>query len=218
MSEIDLIPAAYRRQLAIGKWLRLSAMLTVLVSIAVVGATVFLGLRSDAIEGEIDRLQAEKAISTQQRAELEQLAARKAELTQRLELLAGLRGGSAAMQMFMTVDHAVNPGRVWFTDWRFRRAGTKTDVDPATVDAGYFIIVKSGPHEHEETWLIETAMKINGEALDHAALSEFVSELVDQPEIQSVRVVRTETVSVHQRALVRFSLDVLVATNSGATS
>ena len=71
----------------------------------------------------------------------------------------------------------------------------------------------------KEAWLIETQMKIDGEALDHAALSGFVSRLVSQAAIHSVRVVRTETVVVQQRPLVRFSLDVVVAPDgAGADS
>ena len=66
--------------------------------------------------------------------------------------------------------------------------------------------------------MIETEMKIDGEALDHAALSEFVSSLVDQPEIKSVRVVRTETVHFNQQPLVRFSLDVLVVPGGRVTT
>lgn len=211
MREIDLIPHAYRRRRQMIRWLRVSGVLTLLISAAVLAATLSLRLRTDVLEESLQRLQAQKAISAQQRKQLETLNARKRELVQQLDLLAGLRGGAAAEQMFVTVDRAVTPGRVWFTDWRFRRAGTKTDADPEAVDTGYFIVVKPGRPAKREAWMIETEMNIDGEAIDHAALSEFVSRLVDQPEIKSVRVVRTETVKRSERPLVRFNLDVLVA-------
>lgn len=211
MSEIDLIPAAYRERNRIIRFLRAAGLLTLVVFVGLLVGTLMLKLQADRLDLDVERLQAEKAISTQQRGELQTLNARKAELVQQLDLLAGLRGGSAAKQMFVTVDRAVQPGRVWFTDWRFRRAGTKTDADPETVETGYFIVVKPGQPSRKEAWMIETAMNISGEAMDHAALSDFVSTLVDQPEIQSVRVVSTETIKLLDRPLVRFSLDVLVA-------
>lgn len=211
MSEIDLMPAAYRERRRLVHWLRGAGLSTLVVSVALLAGTLTLKMQADQLELDVERLQAKKAISTQQRSELQRLSARKTELTQQLDLLAGLRGGEAAKQMFVTVDRAAQPGRVWFTDWRFRRAGTKTDADPETVETGYFIVVKPGQPTRKEAWMIETAMNISGEAIDHAALSDFVSMLVDQPEIQSVRVVSTETIKLRERPLVRFSLDVLVA-------
>jgi len=218
MSEIDLIPAAYRARSRVAKLLRGAGVATLVVSLGVLAGTLMLKMQADQLEQDLERLQAEKAISTQQRAELETLNARKTELVQQLDLLAGLRGGAAAKQMFITIDRAAKPGRVWFTDWRFRRAGTKTDADPETVETGYFIVVKPGQPTKKEAWMIETAMNINGEAMDHAALSDFVSSLVDQPEIQSVRVVSTETIKLLDRPLVRFSLDVLVAPGARVAS
>ncbi|MDJ0739701.1 MAG: hypothetical protein QNJ91_08285 [Gammaproteobacteria bacterium] len=218
MTEIDLIPAAYRRRGTLRRWLRGSGVLLLLLSLLLIGSSATLRMHAERLEDEVARLQQQKAISAQQRQDLERLNARKTELRQQLDLLAGLRGGAAADRMFVTVDRAIRPGRVWFTDWRFRRAGTKTDRDPDTVDTGYFIVVKRGQPGKKEAWMIETEMKIDGEALDHAALSEFVSNLVDQPEIQSVRVVRTETIRLNDRPLVRFSLDILVASAGGATS
>lgn len=211
MTEIDLIPSAYRRRGQLKRGLQVAGVLMLVLSAALMAGTVALSMQTDRLEQDVQRLQTQKAISAKQRKDLERFNARKAELVQQLDLLAGLRGGSAAEQMFLTVDRAVTPGQVWFTNWRFRRAGTKTDADPETVDTGYFIVVKPGQPTKREAWMIETEMNIDGEAIDHAALSEFVSRLVDQPEIRSVRVVRTETIKFNEWPLVRFSLDVLVA-------
>lgn len=215
MGEIDLIPAIYRRRRLFVGWLRLAAMVLVVVTLLIGGAFVGLRVQTGKLDEALRVLQLQKAISTQQRSELETLNARKRELTQQLGLLAGLRSGAAADQMFLTVDRAMAEGSVWFTDWNFRRAGTATKADPETVNSGYFIVVPNGQPTKKEAWMIETQMKIDGEALDHAALSRFVSNLINQPEIESVRVVRTETVVVTDRPLVRFSLDVVVAPGDG---
>ena len=187
----------------------LSALLA--ITLVFIGTFLFLRYETGKIDRELKQLQSQKAITTQQRKELEKLNARKHELTQQLNLLAGLRSGSAAEQMFLTVDRAMSGEDVWFTQWDFRRAGTATEKDPKTVNTGYFIVIPKGKKSREETWMIETQMTIQGEALDHAALSRFVSNLIDQPEIQQVRVVKTDLVLVNQHKLVRFSLDVVVS-------
>lgn len=211
MSEIDLIPAVYRKRRRFLRWLK-AALLSLLLGSALIGsAFAMLRIEADKLDDELRRLQLQKDISAQQRSELERLNASKRDLSQQLDLLTGLRSGAAAAQMFRTMDRALSTGTVWFTDWQFRRAGTPTDADPETVNTGYFIVVARDKPLKKEAWKIETQMKIDGEARDHAALSDFVSNLINQPEIRSVRVVRTETVMLQQRPLVRFSLDILVA-------
>lgn len=211
MNEIDLIPAVYRKRLLFSHWLRLSAYLLGALSVLILGAFFVLRTETLKVDQELKLLQSQKAISTQQRKELEKLDARKQDLSQQLDLLAGLRSGSAAEQMFLTIDRAMSEGDVWFTNWEFRRAGSATEKDPKTVNTGYFIVIPKGEKTREETWMIETQMMIKGEAMDHAALSNFVSKLIDQPEIQSVRVVKSELFSLNGHKLVKFSLDVVVS-------
>ncbi|MEN8177443.1 MAG: PilN domain-containing protein [Pseudomonadota bacterium] len=211
MSEIDLIPEVYRKRLLFSRWVKQSLVSLVLLTIAIVAAFVYLKNQTGQIDLELKQLQSQKAISSQQRSDLEKLTARKKDLTQQLALLAGLRSGSAAEQMFLTVDRAISVGNVWFTNWKFRRAGTATDKAPNEVNTGYFIVIQAGAANTEEAWKIETHMTIQGQALDHAALSGFVSNLIDQPVIQRVRVVKTEQVNVNNHKLVNFSLDILVA-------
>ena len=219
MSEIDLVPAVYRRRRRFLRWLKAAVFCLLGGSALVSGASAMLRLQADRLDQDLRRLQLQKAISTQQRSDLEALNTRRGELNQQQELLSGLRSGTAAARMFVTVDGALSNAGVWFTDWNFRRAGTPSDADPETVNTGYFIVVTNDRPAKKEAWLIETQMKIDGEALDHAALSGFVSRLVSQAAIHSVRVVRTETVVVQQRPLVRFSLDVVVAPDgAGADS
>ena len=211
MNEIDLIPAAYRKHRLFSRWMKRSLSALLAITLVFIGTFLFLRYETEKIDRELKQLQSQKAITTQQRRELEILNARKHELIQQLNLLAGLRSGSAAEQMFLTIDRALSGDDVWFTQWHFRRAGTATEKDPKTVNTGYFIVIPKGKKSREETWMIETQMTIQGEALDHAALSRFVSNLIDQPEIQQVRVVKTDLVRVNQHKLVRFSLDIVVS-------
>lgn len=211
MNEIDLIPSVYRKRRLFSRWLKFSLIALVLLSSGIIGTALYLKHATEQIDLRLQQLQSQKAISAQQRSDLEKLNNRKQELTQQLALLAGLRSGSAAQQMFLTVDRALSAGDVWFTNWRFRRAGTASEQAPQEVDTGYFIVVRNEGKGSEEAWKIETQMTILGQAIDHAALSDFVSNLIDQPEIQNVRVVRTELANLNRHKLVNFSLEILVA-------
>ena len=112
------------------------------------------------------------------------------------------------------LDRALPGPEVWLTNWKFRRAGTQVDTDQETVSTGYFIVIPSGSEaREEETWRIETQMNIQGQALDHSAISEFVLNLTRQPEIETVRIVNTRLGrAVNDTKLVDFSLDITVST------
>jgi hypothetical protein len=211
MNEIDLIPAVYRKRVLFIKWVKQALFSMIGISAVVVIAFLVLQADTEDIEWQLNELQTQKMISNQQRNELEKLNTRKKSLTQQLDLLAGLRSGLAVEQILLTVDKALSKNNVWLTNWSFRRAGSVVDNDPKTVNMGYFIVIPNGERpQEEEAWKIETTMTIQGQALDHSALSEFVSNLIEQPEIQTVRVVRTDLISLHNHKLVNFSLDIVV--------
>ncbi len=213
MSEIDLVPGYYRARQQMKQHLRHALWVAGTLMALILAAVAALRYQNASLDDELRKLQYAKAISTQQRDNLEQLNERKQGLTQQHDLLSGLRSGAAAVEMLRTVDRAMSDSKVWFTNWTFRRAGTKAEApDKGQLTGNYFVVVsKTRPAGEPETWKIETEMKIDGEALDHAALSNFVSRLVDQAEIQRVRVIRTETFLRDSRPMIRFTLDVLVA-------
>jgi hypothetical protein len=212
MNEIDLIPASYRKQLLFTKWLKQALFVLITSAAFIVIVSFALGAYTEEVEVQLSELQSQKMISTQQRNELEKLNLRKKALMQQQDLLAGLRSGLAVEQIFVTLDKAMTNDSVWIINWRFRRAGTVVDKDPKTVNRGYFIVIPNIERpQQEEAWKIETTMTIQGQALDHSALSEFVSNLIEQPEIQTVRVVRTDLTNLFDHKLVNFSLDIIVA-------
>jgi hypothetical protein len=212
MNEIDLIPASYRKQLLFTKWLKQALFVLITSAAFIVIVSFVLGAYTEEVEVQLSELQSQKMISTQQRNELEKLNLRKKALMQQQDLLAGLRSGLAVEQIFVTLDKAMTNDSVWIINWRFRRAGTVVDKDPKTVNRGYFIVIPNIERpQQEEAWKIETTMTIQGQALDHSALSEFVSNLIEQPEIQTVRVVRTDLTNLFDHKLVNFSLDIIVA-------
>jgi hypothetical protein len=216
MADIDLIPTDYRFQI----WLRRSALRfgLVLGTLSLVAAAGYFGLvfATGRVRADVEALQARQAVTTQQRDELTRLEDTKRSYERQLALLQGLRSGAAAQAMFETVDRALVDG-VWFLDWEFRRAGSVVDEKPRTVATGYFIVVPAGEgRAAEETWKIDTHMAIRGQAQDYSALSNFVRGLLDQPEIQSVRVLESTLLPRATSAVVQFRLAVVV--NSGMSS
>lgn len=214
MADIDLVPGLYRSKQQLRSRLQQILFASGILIALILAAVVLLRFQNGMLEDGLRELQHAKAISSQQSANLLDLNRRKTEITRQYDLLSGLRSGAAAVEMLRTVDGAMSDSNVWFTDWKFRRAGSKAPISGGQqpLKGNYFVLTtEDQAPARQEAWMIETNMKIDGEAMDHAALSDFVSRLVDQAEIQSVRVIRTETFFHEQRELIRFSLDVVVA-------
>jgi hypothetical protein len=216
MAEIDLIPTDYRNRI----WLLGRAR-------AVVSGALALGLlqlvlaglihyRSGALDARVAALESRQAITQQQRAKLEQLDNSREDLENRLALLAGLRGGAAARDMFEAVDRAMVKGEVWFLDWEFNRDGSVVEPPKQTGSNGYFIVIPAGAGEKTTAaWKIDTNMRIRGQASDHSALSRFVRRMYQQPEIQDVRII--DTVLAANSRNVNFNLAVTVNTRAGSS-
>lgn len=216
MNEIDLFPDELRKKLLFLHWLKMTGSSIVLLSVVLVGAFFLLRQANEKIDQQIQSYQTQREITTASRKQLEQLDLQKNNLQQQLDLLSGLRSGASAEQMFVTIDRALPGPEVWITNWKFRRAGTPVEARQETVNTGYFIVIPSGSNKHkEETWKIETNMKLQGQALDHVAMSKFVLNLTQQPEIENVRIVSTRLNKVNEVKLVDFSLDIIVSAGKG---
>ncbi len=200
-----------------GRWAGRMGRFSLALVVLLFASAGLLGYLTQETRARISELQTRKAISTQQRAELEALRAEKTRLEQQMRLLNGLRSGTAARTMFRTVDRALEGDGVWFERWGFRRAGTPVARAPEGKHTGYFIVVPSGRREDEpQTWQIETHMSIQGQALDYAALSGFVSRLIKQAEIQDVRVLKTGLRRVVGVNVVDFEIAVTVQGEAGS--
>ena len=209
--EIDLIPASYRRERARALWIKLvgSAVAALLVTTA--GARIWLGAAVGDLKSQMASLQAELAMTTQQRARLAALSADRDRYRQQLYVLEGLRSGTTDTDLLRTVGDAMVGDDLWFRAWQFRRAGV-TNAEGQAVETGYFVVVPDQPAP-SETWRVETHMTIAGQATDHAALSEFVRRLLAEPEIDAARIRRTEVQQYDARNIVDFDLAVVISTH-----
>lgn len=220
MNEIDLFPDDLRKQLLFMRWFKLSGIAIVLLTLVAMVTFVLLREASARIDEQIKYFQSQREITNANRRQLEQLNQQKSDLKQQLDLLGGLRSGASAEQMFLMIDRALPGPDVWLTNWKFRRAGTPVDKNQQAVSTGYFIVIPAGNQNsqgREETWKIETHMTIQGQALDHSAMSRFVLNLTQQPEIENVRIVNTRSNQGKQVKLVDFSLDIVVSARKGVS-
>ena len=212
MNEIDLFPDELRRQLMFTRWFKRAAF--ILIGVTLVIGVSFAALRqaNSEIEEQIQYFQDQREITNSNRQQLGQLKQEKVDLQQQLNLLSGLRSGASAEKMFLMLDRALPGPEVWLTNWKFRRAGSQVENTAETVNTGYFIVIPAGSSSRkEETWKIETHMNIQGQALDHSAMSEFVLNLTQQPEIENARIVSTRLNQSNRGKLVDFSLDIIVS-------
>ena len=114
----------------------------------------------------------------------------------------------------MAVDRALKDGSVWFTSWSFLRAGVEAEREKRGVNTGYFIVIPQGEGaDPEPAWQIKTHMEIKGQARDHAAMSDFVRRLLDQPQIGDIRVLNTRQHRYSLATVVDFELAVVVNSN-----
>jgi len=215
MNDIDLVPAEFHKKLLFIGWFKKAGLTLFFLSVLIIGSFALLHSKAGQLEKEITQLQSQKAITSNHRQQLEKLNQNKKDLDQQLQLLAGLRSGAAAEQMFITIDQALPSAHVWITGWKFRRAGTPVEKVDKGVNTGYFIVIPKGTGrkeaQKEETWKIETQMSIQGQSMDHAALSEFVLNLTRQREIEDVRVVNTRLTEINKIKLVDFNLEIIVS-------
>ncbi len=215
MNEIDLFPDDLRKRLLFTRWFKLTGVALVLLSLVLVAGFVALREANAKIDEEIQYFQSQREITNANRQQLEQLNQQKKNLRQQLDLLSGLRSGASAEQMFLMIDRSLPGPDVWLTNWKFRRAGTPIEENEKAVNTGYFIVIPAdNSNKREETWKIETHMNIQGQALDHVAMSKFVINLTQQPEIEDVRIVSSRQTEVNQTKVVDFTLDILVSVGS----
>jgi Tfp pilus assembly protein PilN len=212
MNEIDLFPDDLRKRLLFFRWFKLTGFGILLLTLLMVATFVLLREANARIDRQIQYFQSQREITNANRQQLEQLNQQKKNLKQQLNLLSGLRSGASAEQMFVMIDRSLPGPEVWLTNWKFRRAGTPVEENQQAVSTGYFIVIPADNQSNkEETWKIETHMNIRGQALDHVAMSKFVLNLTQQPEIENVRIVSSSQTEVNRTKVVDFSLDIVVS-------
>ena len=216
---MDLIPGDYRRYIEqlqiLQRWGLGILAYIILVMVITFGLKYF----AQQYQQDIVVLEKKKAISSHQRSILQELEKEREALVAKREVLEKLRGGALAEDMFVNIDRALSGKDVWFKNWSFVRAGSKTREQDKGVNTGYFIVVPEGQRSNKkdnDAWKIQIHMEISGQATDHEALSSFVRRVIQQPQIADVRILNTQKHAQQNSAVVDFKLIVMI--NGGYTS
>lgn len=215
MAELDLVPPEWRRGRRLRRWLHRFGLLYGGLLVAILVVQLGLVRAVSARRAELERLEAAEALALQQQAQLEELDGERRTLRARVSMLRALRGGIAAREIFLALDQALAP-EIRFLRWSFARAGEQVDEEPKTVRAGYFLVVPQQSEDEGEDagWLLQTRVEVHGLAPDHARLADFVSRLVQQPEIEDVRIIDTRVRQYTEAQVVDFELAVVVRSAS----
>ena len=215
MHELNLIPASYMERLKIKRWCQLFWCVFASVLAIVFGLRFAIINKTMALNTKIEIRQIDKQSSINQQQKYNALVAVEVKLKKEREILNGLRGGPSAKQILLAVDR-VMPDDVWFTQWSFNRAGEITPVQPATVQTGYFIIIPQDANgsPNQQAWKLNTHMEISGQARNHSSLSGFIRNLINQPEIDDVKVINTSLRSYTSSQVVEFNLVVIINNRS----
>lgn len=208
MSDVNLMPSDYSRFLATRRlWRRFVVGFVLLLLLIVLGKLWLNGLLA-AQKSSLVKLQAGELLQQQQVENLQELQERKKGLEQRLNIIQTLRHGPSAVRMFSVIDRAINE-RLWFSEWTFMRPREENSDRVEVEQTGYFVIVPADKRGSVD-WRNKTIMEIKGGALRHADLADFVSRLLEQPEVIDAAIRRSATARKGDLEYVEFEVHVLV--------
>jgi hypothetical protein len=215
MREFNLIPQSYHVKRVRMQMLRVGSVTLAALLLSGIAAYGVLNQWLDIVNSEVAEFQQQQAVSSRQGELLTTLNIEKKRLNQQWQLLESLRSGMPAKQMMESVQATMRHNEVWFIDWRLRRAGVITEKETAANQPGYFVIVKRTVNP--EDWQSMTHMTIRGQARDHSTLSEFAQRLLNQPDIEDVRVQKTTRRAGRNQELeaVDFDLAIVLKTEFG---
>ena len=178
MHDIDLIPADYRALRQGRRWWGWCLAAIALALLATAGARGWLQAAMARDEPQVALLRAQTSQAQTLRKELMALNQREGELQDQLRGLRALRQNPPWQAALEAVDHAHNP-QVWLDQMQVLAT---LPVSPLAPTPGASATVPTAP-----TYRLE----IKGHAADHAALSQFVQALGEQPGLAEVRLTQS---------------------------
>ncbi|MDO7710404.1 MAG: hypothetical protein MUQ51_02105 [Pseudomonadota bacterium] len=210
MSEFDLVPSEYRKKTKLKARLKLMVFVYVLLVLVIYFANVMLDKKVQSVEILVKKHQEGKQLFLQDQQRYNDLHSTITSLQRRLETLNALRGGPSAIAIFEMLERVIGKD-VWVDSWDYSREGESTKAIPGSVDMGYTIVVQEGNGSQEnQAWRWNTHMALNGEAMDYSSLAEFVQALLLQPEIEDVKVQKTNLKQYSSASVIDFSLDIII--------
>jgi len=209
MSEVDLIPEDYRQAMCLRRFTKFFFIVFGVVVLLVSFGKGLLSLLVAREKSATATLEASKTSVVSQRAELEKLRARQAELLEQLAVMESLREGLPTERMFQIINRAVNES-VWFTSLKFKRALEGLSVIAPSTDPTFFRSTPRGEERENNEQQGRILLEISGQAVSHSALANLVKRLLDQQEIEDVHIVNTSTLHYPAGQVVAYHLLILI--------
>ncbi|WP_373084372.1 hypothetical protein [Zhongshania sp.] len=212
MTEFDLIPEDYRRQRALERDLfRGGVAIAGLVVLFALVMLVLLSLTSQE-KKKAKILSSQQYMVDMQSDQIKALDAQIDVMTGQLTVLRGFRGGQTAPNLLLALDRALAADSVWLSSLEFGRAGSMVEQSQQASSNGYFIILpQKDANNPAKAWKIETHLELQGYAQNYVKLSDFVAQLLKQPEVDSVRVLRSDLRPHDKGQIVHFDIAIIVA-------
>jgi stage V sporulation protein SpoVS len=210
MADIDLIPQDYKNSLieqSVARW-------SVIISVIVVSScfAIYLGLKllSNTSRDNIEVLQNQRSVSAAQNERLNLIVNTEKQLRNQLDMVRRLNKGAQIAQIFQVIDDAFVADGLWFLEWRFERQGISQSGNSSGTNTGYIIVVDPDKKSKEDNWAKATNMVVKGQAVDHAYVAQFVSNLIAHPNVNDVRIMMTEQRTLNSLPVIEFQLAIIL--------
>lgn len=205
MADMDMIPRSYREALRVRRTVLAYGGALALVLAAGVAGAGWLHWRLSIEQGALEQLRVATANADGVRAQLAAAQQRQTSLRQASEALAALRGDGTVARLSDAIDAALNE-RTSFDQLQFSRtqellrAPLPSPLPDGTVQAQG---AASGTVEY---WHLASRVEINGQALDHAALTQFLGAVSSNPTLSGVRFLNSTVASARGDAALSFTM------------
>ncbi len=215
MADVDLIPQDYRQQRILCRILQRFTVLLICLLLVIGGLRFWVGQLVSRERQLITQLEAGEVVILNRRKQYEELKGKRADLIKRQKVLDVLRGGPPAERMFVVIDKSINDS-TWITSLKFARGDEESSKKPTTRNVGYFIVVSDQGEDSDAPGIrSHLYMDMQGQVYSHSALAGFVSNLLSQPEVNDVKVVRTSSREYSQGRVIDYTLDIAIEAREG---
>jgi Tfp pilus assembly protein PilN len=193
MADIDMIPRSYRNTLRVRRMLSAYGAALALLVVAGGGASLVLRWRLAVETPRLEQLRASSALAGAMRTQLAGAQQRKDALAGDVEAFAALRGGGEVGALAQVLESTLND-KVWIEQLRFSRTQEllrdplPSPLPPGTVQA-------KGASGAVQAWQLGSHIELSGQALDHGAMTRFLSPLAADPALARVRFLNSSAIT-----------------------
>ena len=205
MANVDMIPRSYREARRARRMLaRYGAALVGIVLVGA-GTSGVLHWRLSAELPKLDQLRDSTARVEAARTKLVSAQARKTVLEDDAAAMAALRGVGTIAAMADALDASLN-AKVWLDKLVFSRTQEKLAEPVPAPLPGTVVRARTAPDTAEsQAWRLVDHVEMRGNALDHAALTAFLTQASLQPAMNKVRFLESSVATGDDGQLVAFS-------------